>query len=157
MTPLILAIDPGNVTGVAIRANDGTVATGEYPHGLDGIVDFLVEYKATLPSLPDLIVVEDFIIRHDTHKKTREPAAYEGVGFIKGWARMHGIPVQLVGPAEHKSFNGKGRRSKVQQLGWAEKTKDGHAEDAASLLLLGLVRNYRPIAADLLRDIAEEA
>lgn len=151
----VLAIDPGNVSGVALW--DSLLEyplSKEIPEGLAGLVAFL---ETVRPRTLDLLVVEDFIIRPDTYRKTREPAAYEGLGYVKGWAMAHGIKFLVVGAGEHKSFNGKGKSSKVRRLGWVGgPTKDGHAEDACSLLLHGMRVGWPETARAMLKEIATD-
>lgn len=155
----ILSIDPGNVTGVAwYDTDDYTTAprVAEVPDGLSGFVEWYDDLDSPWWKW-DLVLVEDFIIRPDTHKKTREPAAYELLGYIKGTCYMNGVPCQPIGPAEHTSFTEykKKRKSKVVRLGWGgEWTKDLHSHSACSILIIGLKRNDPETAARLLKEIA---
>ena len=163
----ILAIDPGNVTGVAFY-NTGRVTrrappqVEEIPGGLYGFVEWWVDDQADgWPALYgpyDLILVEDFIIKVDTAKKTREPAAYELLGWIKGMTYVEQIKLDVIGPGQHTEFSGykKKKTSKLVRLGWSNPSKDMHADSASSILLTGLKRHAKPIANQLLKEIATD-
>lgn len=153
---MILAIDPGNVTGIAWMGDNGQVTSFELDDGLAGVVWWWnhSKYHQDLTQ----VYVEDFIIRPDTHRKTREPAAYEIIGYIKGKCIEHDIPCMMIGPSEHTPFSGykKQRTSKIKRLGWSAPSKDMHADAAASILLLGLMRTHRHLVADDLKEIVND-
>ena len=154
MTPRYIAIDPGNVTGVAVY-DEGMPRpdTYEVKGGLWGFV----KWAMVTPLFDfDMVFVEDFIIRPDTHKKTREPAAYELLGWIKGTCYEYQVPCYPIGPAEHTPFSDykRKRKSKIVRLGWSAPSKDMHADSASSILLLGLVRHNSHHARELLKEIA---
>jgi hypothetical protein len=158
----ILSIDPGNVTGIAwfdTRWPDKNPTVEEIPGGLFGFIDW---WQCNVWKSPDAwhkrpsrVFVEDFIIRPDTHKKTREPAAYELLGWIKGRCYEHAIPCSPIGPAEHTPFSEYKlkKKSKIVRLGWSAPSKDMHADSAMSILLLGLKRDHYEVAAELLKGI----
>lgn len=155
---MILAIDPGNVTGVS-RFDTYTLQpphVEEVPGGLYGFVEWW-EWSAWRHSYPEQVFIEDFIIRPDTHRKTREPAVYETLGWVKGKCHELSIPCMPIGPAEHTPFSGykKKSTSKIRRLGWSAPSKDMHADSASSVLLLGLTRTHKEIATQLLKEIAQ--
>ena len=145
---IFLAIDPGLVTGIAYH-NEGRVQTAEIPGGILGFVDWWSEEVT-----PDQVYIEDWIVRPSTHKLTPQPDPYLIIGYVQGCCRKLGVPLLKIGAGAHKSFTGKGRKSKVRRIGWiTEKTKDDHAEDAASILLTGMLRTERELIAPLLKEI----
>lgn len=154
----ILGIDPGNVTGGAWYSRESgddhaSIGALEIPDGLDGLADWL---DREIPAVFDLVVIEDFVVNAQTHRKTREPDAMRGVGYAMGWAHIHGVPSLVIPAAEHKGFSKVNRRAsenKIVRLGWGERTLDGHGDDALSLVLYGLTRHYPEEAAPLLRSL----
>jgi hypothetical protein len=74
---------------------------------------------------------------------------------VQGKCIEAGVPLKKFGASGHKGFNGKGKGSKVQRLGWAPRTEDGHAEDAASVLLSGLDAEYPALVAPLLTGLLD--
>lgn len=151
-----IAIDPGLVTGVAVfNHSTGDVESFEIPGGLSGFVDFW--YFSLFNWCPVRVIIEDWIVRPNTHKMTPQPDPYLIIGYVQGWCHLENVDFMKIGPSEHKSFNGKGKQSKVRRIGWVlSTTKDGHAEDACSLLLTGLLRYDRDLIAPLLKEIADE-
>ncbi len=155
----ILAIDSGNVSGVAWW-HDHAISSLEVTGGLWGLVAYCEDEMRLLLThqRPELIVVEDFIINSKTHTKTREPAAYEGVGYVKSLAQRYDTPCLTVGAGEHKSLsgvNGPQKRNKIRRLGWHTESDDLHADDACSLVLLALKRYDWKTAEALLKEIAQ--
>lgn len=154
----ILAIDPGNVTGVAWWHHSDFKVRAEIERGLYGFVDW---WRSNVGGLgwpePDLVLIEDFIIRADTHRKTREPAAYELLGWVKGKCHEAGIPIDVIGPSEHSGFSAykTKKTSKLVRLGWHIPSKDMHYDSAASILLTGMKRHDRLTATALLKEIAQ--
>lgn len=155
----ILAIDPGNVTGVAsfdTRFPRMAPRTLEIPDGLRGFVNwYMVEDDYDMAFQVNEIAMEDFIIRPDTHKKTREPAVYEIIGWMKGFAYQNGVPYYMYGPSEHTPFSDYKKRklSKIVRLGWSVPSKDMHADSATSVLLMHLVRYHTKVMYPLLEEI----
>ena len=157
---IILAVDPGNVTGIAwydTSHPEDKPEVEEIEGGLRGFVDwwdrnarYLNEDDSTFE-----VCIEDFIIRPDTHKKTREPAAYETLGYVKGTCFAAGSTCYVYGPSEHTPFSAYKIRkaSKLVRLGWSTPSKDMHADSATSVLLLHLVRRHPAVARKLLKEI----
>ena len=146
-----LAIDPGNVTGAVFIDTDSDPDNPfrfkiEIPGGLYGAVDWwqgmVGNHVMWVWGRPDYVFVEDFIVNESTHKKTREPAAYEALGWVKGKCHEAGLPCMVIGAGEHKTFSAFDTKSesKIVRLGWSEWTKDNHIDAAISLLVHGLKR-----------------
>jgi len=102
----IMAVDPGNVTGVSVydTLSPEPPATYEIPRGLYGFVDYWPTLAAMHGEI-HLVAVEDYIIRPDTHRKTREPDAYELLGWVKGKCHELKISCMPIGPGEHTPFS----------------------------------------------------
>ena len=149
----IIAIDPGKVTGIAVWHGSGKPDTYEVEGGIHGFVDWWNDRAAPLP---DLIAIEDWMVRPNTHKLTPEPDAYLIIGGMQMWARTQRVHFHKIGPGEHKTFNGKGKAMKTRRLGWGVRSKDNHHEDACSVLLTALTRYDRVTATALLNDIAAD-
>ena len=154
-----LAIDPGNVTGVAYynsRTPKVPPLTYEIGDGLKGFVQWWD--NSAEPEFAQQAFVEDFIVRPDTHKKTRQPAAYEILGYVKGKCLEEDLPCMVIGPSEHTPFSEykKRKKSKIVRLGWSVPSKDMHADSASSILLLGLVRTNFAAISPLLLEISNE-
>jgi len=146
----IIAIDPGKVTGVAwISAGSDHPVTHEIPGGILGFVEWWNDHGGRV----DYILIEDWMVRPNTYKMTPQPDAYLIIGYMQGWTYLADIPFTKIGPSEHKSFNGKGEKMKTRRLGWGERSKDNHHEDACSVLLLGMTRCDTQRAHALLKEI----
>lgn len=157
----IIAVDPGNTTGLALWYGGPKPYVHEIPGGFPELVRVIDDLVLNDPNPWDLIVVEDWIIDDKTHTKTRQPAAMYGTGYVKGVALSHGIPELTIGASGHKPRSGvkKLRRDGLSQpilLGWAKRTSDRHGEDACSLLLEGLRRTDRPTYDAILATILPE-
>lgn len=133
----ILAIDPGNVTGAALLyPNASEPETWEVPDGLDGFVRWY-----NMAVFADEVWMEQFTINAETHKKTREMAALHIIGYVLGTNLLRGTPTKMVLPRDHKRFSQvPSKTSKIARLGWGERTKDGHSDDACSILLYALTK-----------------
>lgn len=152
-----LAIDPGLVTGVAtyFPEVDSKPQLEEVPGGIKGAAEWLAPILVHnhLASF-DFVFIEDWNVRPNTHKLTPQPDPYLIIGFVQGLCHVRGTPLVKLGPGEHKGFNGKGKKSKVRRIGWVEQTtKDDHAEDAASVMLSGLLRVEPGLVEPLLKEI----
>lgn len=127
---MILSVDPGGTTGVAVAAS--SVHFYEIPGGHTGMVDwftmFLVSY-----GYPDIIVCESFIPRPGA--KSMQYDALYLIGYLSGWAHLHGVPFKLQSPAQAKSF---ATNDKLKAAGFYPVGK-GHAQDAARHLLVHVV------------------
>jgi hypothetical protein len=150
--PHILAVDPGNTTGVGVMEPNGYVYTREVPGGMEGMVGWVTDFLTH--GRPDLLVYEKWVIDAQTHRKTRQPDAMDGAGWLRGVAIEHHLDALPLRAVDHKPRSGvkKLRRegpNMIIQLGWAEKSKDRHMEDAGSLILEALRQRYLTIYARL--------
>jgi hypothetical protein len=144
---MILSIDPGNVTGLALYfPTAGSLVTKElrkdetyqYIDDVVGSSWYMVE-----------IVAERFVISQRTIKSERQGDALDILGYLDSVRCLRGVPLTLQTAAQAKSF---ATDDKLRRLGWYQKTKDGHANDACRHLLVYLVSKRDP---DILRKLAD--
>lgn len=140
----ILAIDPGNVTGVATY-HRGRLETSELPK--HEVYEFLLPF-ITDRVFPLEVVAERFVISQRTIRSERQGDALDILGFLDGLCYLEMVPLTLQTAAQAKSF---ATDDKLRRLGWYQKTKDGHANDACRHLLVYLVTRKDP---DILQRLA---
>lgn len=135
-TEIFIAVDPGKMTGWAIRGGDQSMIAGElewytFLEWLESYIEAAVKlrYEVTLIS-------ESYIITPATIKKTRQYWSLEAIGCMKYWS-LHHLHKDLVlqSPANAKSFS---TNDKLKKMNWYLPGK-GHANDALRHLLLYLV------------------
>jgi len=144
---MILAVDPGGTTGVAIwRPHYGIFTALQVPNGRLGFFEWFDSCDWAAQSKVDLaIVCEDFIIGAHTLKKTLQVDPLRIIGYLEGWSHILDVPFKLQAPATGKGF---GTDTKLKHVGWYTPGLP-HATDAARHLLT-YTRN-RPEVTDLLR------
>lgn len=123
---LVLAVDPGRVTGWA-SYNTETGAHTSW-EATDLTLDNCLVYS--------VIVCEDYRITDKTAQLTQQTDALEIIGTLKNFCAQHGIKFVLQQPSAKKFA----RPNKLQALGWSVATKDNHADDASAHLLRLLVK-----------------
>lgn len=141
---LVVGIDPGAVTGVAVwDAGAGRlehVGSGRFFEVLDGV--------ASMPSRPALVVLEDarrlpVFARHDRVRGRRRDRLCRRVGYVdrdvelwEAWLRREGLRYRLAVPS--------GRKWDAARLraltGWAAPTNQ-HGRDAARLVVGATARH----------------
>lgn len=133
---LIIAVDPGKMTGWAVHANDESLIAGElewyeFLRWIEEYVEAAIalHYDVTL-------VCESYVITLATIKKSRQYWSLEAIGCLKYWSMRHlGKELTLQSPANAKSFS---TDEKLKNLSWYV-PGSGHANDALRHLLLYLV------------------
>ena len=133
--PLLVAIDPGGTTGLAMYSREsGFRATQGTPYEIIEWVGANIGIGAV-----GLIICESFTIGQGTLKKSREGSntAIETIGVIRWLAHCAGIQFRLQSPAEAKGFS---TNDKLRAAGWYDGVPE-HARDAARHLLLACVRD----------------
>jgi hypothetical protein len=133
----ILAVDPGNMTGVAWMGGfEALTPTSpqtwertamEATRQCDALLDGFIEV---------LVVCESFIPRPGAG--TFQPDAMYTIGALRYLAEKYGHGFELQSPADAKRFS---TDAKLKSLGWYVPTPDGHANDALRHLLLAMVRH----------------
>jgi hypothetical protein len=145
-----LAIDPGLTTGVA-HYDTRTREFGSLEiEGRHNLYDYLAgdwtlgieprAYRVWAEHgivYPPVLIVEDWTVRGDTHRFTRQDDPHRIIGALDYLAYTHDVPMRLQTPAEAKRF---ATNDKLRALGWYE-GGEGHADDAARHLLVALVKD----------------
>ncbi len=133
----IIAIDPGDMSGVAEIRKCSLVGAGEVAGGSVGVLDFVWNASEDLHNEPiDLIVCEAYIVTASTIQKSRQYSPLESIGGLRWMASRWNIPFKLQTPAQAKKFS---TNDKLKTLGWYYATPGGHANDALRHLLLAAV------------------
>lgn len=123
----IVAVDPGNVTGIALY-EDGAVEAWEVTS------TEAPDEVAAIDS--DVIVCESFTPRPGA--KSWQPEALYTIGALRYIAQVERAEFVLQTPANAKAFS---TNEKLKALGWYTPTKGGHANDALRHLLLYCASN----------------
>jgi hypothetical protein len=133
----ILAIDPGDRTGLA-SLNTKTYEFESWE--FDDVDQLLLAMEETAHKY-DLIIIEDFLINAETHKKKKPVWGWplETIGALKRIFRKRHIAFIMQIPAERMWATD----WKLQKLGWYKGTSaktdtEGHADDAARHLAVYL-------------------
>lgn len=143
---MILAIDPGGTTGVAILSPNGTFNTHEISGGFDGMSDWLSTFGPSW--CVDGVVIENFRPRPGA-KSTQMDAVWI-VGVVKHLCRRSGMLLIVQEPGQAKSF---ADNSKLKSVGWYTVGED-HGRDAARHLLVALCSGKLPEAYNTQKDRA---
>lgn len=132
-----LAIDPGKVSGIALwHPMEATAIKADEltPIEVTNLVDDLWNN-----SLGELVVIaESFVISERTIKTAPQRDALDILGWLTLESQRRGFELHLQTPAQAKKFS---TDEKLRALDWFERTKDGHANDAARHLLVYLMKN----------------
>lgn len=132
---IVIAIDPGKVSGIAlwhpmevlsIKADELT------PIEVTNLVDDL--WNNTLGQIT--VVAESFVISERTIKTAPQRDALDILGWLTLESQRRNFELVLQTPAQAKKFS---TDEKLKSLDWFERTKDGHANDAARHLLVYLM------------------
>lgn len=149
--PLIIAVDPGLVTGMAVfHVPTGALQATE----CEGRHHFYEVLNQAIGSgYPPEVVCESYVI---TARSAQVSAQYDAlyiIGHLDAVCHRLGIPLTLQSPGQAKSFSSD---SKLKRLGWWNPTPGGHANDALRHLLRYIVRQHPAVGKSLLAAIREE-
>lgn len=143
---VILAVDPGDKTGLAYGRWDGEqklidFGSLELPtwEAIDWVTDQIgvqTGWDTNATFKPDLIVCENFTLLRTQH--TWQPSALHSIGALIWITRKFSIPFELQMAGDAKRFS-KGR--KLSKMNWNRPTPGDHQNDAARHLLLAGVRH----------------
>lgn len=151
MSKLVLAVDPGKASGIALFAYiDGTdpelMWSGEYQQDeyARPIREALAD--AMMRSIPIEIVCERFTINAQTVKNSQAPYSLEQIGILKQCIMDLGMAaddIYFQSPADAKAMF---TNEKLKKLGYWHKGGEGHALDAIRHGLLRLVKSgWKPV------------
>jgi hypothetical protein len=137
---VLVAVDPGVVTGLATWDSDGEVCTSwQEPtwYAVDRVWAMLESRAA------EVVICEAYTVTAATLRKTRQYDALESIGALRWMSNRHGVEFVLQTPADAKRFveSPGGRYGKLRRAGWYNPTPGNHAADAAAHLMLYLARN----------------
>jgi hypothetical protein len=135
-------VDPGLVTGIAVYEAGKRFTSYELTRGQ--IMGFM--RQITQPG--DVVIVERYTISAQTIKKTRQVDAMQITGAVTELCRLIGAHCIIQEPAPAKRI---GSNDVLKFLKWYRVTKDNHANDAACLVLMGLLKTNRMEYAKLLK------
>lgn len=152
MSKLVLAVDPGKASGIALFAFEpdkdpeliwsGEYQQNEYAKPIREALADAVRY-----ALPIEIVCERFTINSQTVKNSQAPYSLEQIGILKQCLMDLGIApddIYFQSPADAKAMFD---NSKLKKLGYWHKGGEGHALDAIRHGLLRLVKSgWKPIS-----------
>jgi len=130
---MIIAIDPGKMTGWARLTPRGGAVAHSFGGGEQPLYDVLHWIHESMKQglRPD-IVCEDFIFTKETLKKSRQTYSTEGIGALRFLCEEYGSQFYVQTPAAAKRFS---TDEKLKRIGWHTPGKP-HANDAARHLLL---------------------
>lgn len=141
----IIAVDPGEMCGVATLDPSGVIATTQ--RSWRAAVDELV--VPWLDKYPDTVCsVERYTIGQQTVKMSRQPTALHVIGTIKTECLRRGIAFVQYPPGDAKRLGGPVTQRK---LGLYRPSED-HAADALAHLLLTLAAHDRSAFARLVKS-----
>ena len=157
-TTLVVAIDPGKVSGIsqlvvstdafATPLSDELTVPQLFPH-MGRVFDMCDREELNL-----VIVVEKFTISERTIKTALSLDALDINGWLKGeQLYIRSLPFYEITPAQSKRF---ATDDKLKALGWYERTKDGHANDANRLMLSWIMTTDWPIRDNVTAHLAQE-
>jgi hypothetical protein len=134
---MILAVDPGVTTGLAVWTAGEVTITEEY-HQIDfcDFADFILRTWHS-GAIEGVIVCEAYRITQETMRKTRQTASLEIIGALRWMAAKYGHEFVLQGASEAKRFM---TDAKLVHLGWYRRGTLGHVNDALRHLGLYLAK-----------------
>lgn len=119
----VIAIDPGYVSGIAVRTDEGEIDSWELPTDelLRTVWDLVREY--------DDVVIENYTITARTARLTRQDAALRIIGAVEAAASGKRFTKQQ--PAKRNRVSD----AQLRRVGVYNKTPDNHANDALKHLV----------------------
>jgi len=137
---VIIAVDPGVVTGVATWDHEFETFASSQEEAYGALVRIDNALRIGTPPV-ETVVCEAYTITAATLRKTRQPASLESIGALRYLCRRSSVEFVLQTPADAKRFAGAPRYDKLRRAGWYFPTPGGHANDAAAHLLTYLANN----------------
>lgn len=151
MTKLVLAVDPGKLSGVAIFS----YTAGQEPELVSSVEVDQKHYAAELRGAFMLanaaqveidVACERFIINAQTVRNSQAPFSLEQIGILRQVMMDNGMEpddLYFQSPSDAKNLFG---NDKLKKLGYWHKGGEGHALDAMRHGLLRLVKiGWKPV------------
>ena len=143
---LVLAVDPGKASGVALFEYDGgeprLISSGEYQ-----MREYAKPIRETLSLYPDVeVVCERFIINMQTVKNSQAPYSLEQIGIAKQCLMDAGRKPDDIIFQSPSDAKGMFANDKLKKLEYWHRGGDGHALDAIRHGLLRFVKiGWKPM------------
>lgn len=141
MSKRYIGVDPGLVTGIAVYEPGVWFESKELTRGQ------VMIYLRHIVREGDVVLIERFIVTMQTIRKTRQNDAQQIIGAVQELCRQRKAFCLVESPAPAKRI---APDSLLKKLNWHKITKDNHANDAASLVVLALLKTNRAVYADLI-------
>ena len=146
---MIIAIDPGKVSGLALWDERHPLTIHSHEETPISTVDYVASACNIFTDVT--VVTEKFTISERTIKTALSLDALD----INGWLTIEsprmGFDLHFQMPSQAKAFS---TDEKLKALDWYERTKDGHANDAARHLLVYLITKVPSAREALLPSLA---
>ena len=132
---ILIAVDPGKLSGFVVLDIEQTLVDGSTPVILDSSEREQMETCFTVHELLSKrdsdtvvrVVCENFLITTQTGKKKDTHYSLEIIGTIRYLCGLHGVPFALQKPADGKSFS---TDERLKSMGLYVSGGHGHARDA---------------------------
>jgi hypothetical protein len=151
MSKLVLSVDPGKASGIALFAfieggEPELLWSGEYQQEEYARPIREALGDAIMRSIPIEIVCERFTINSQTVKNSQAPYSLEQIGILKQCLMDIGVApdnIYFQSPADAKAMF---TNEKLKKLGYWHRGGEGHALDAIRHGLLRLVKSgWKPV------------
>lgn len=137
--PYLLAIDPGETSGVALVQREPLLKMRTDELDWQNTCRFVDEALREFGGENVEVIVEKFTINANTHKKSPQPWSLEVTGMCRLMAMAHGSgAITLQTPADAKSFVS---NTRLRDLEMWHVGGGGHANDALRHVILRLARS----------------
>lgn len=146
---ILVGVDPGNVTGIAVWWDPRVYV----PPDARGPLDTAEVEAAAVPAVlrrmldgerPTLIAVERY---KQNARKTHQPEAYHVTGVVRSLCEDLMVRCVYQSPSPAQKI---GSVQRLKQLGWYVKSKDGHANAASGHVLLAMATYWSETYANLI-------
>jgi hypothetical protein len=136
---LIIGIDPGNVTGIAVYDLETKIKPITWETPADQVGTWMRSFDSLMRhQAPVHVIGEQYVMTPGI--KTSQPAALETMGVMKDQCAHLGWSLSWVQVRTSKKT---ANNDLLRRLGWYTKTKDGHANDGCRLVVSGLLHYDR--------------
>jgi len=140
-TTIVCSIDPGKMSGVAAWRSDAPACmVADELDPLETVLFVIDLYRVHRSDLE--VVSEKFTISERTIKTALSLDALDINGWLTMQCQLWGISYEQQTPTQAKKF---ATDDKLKAIDWFERTKDGHANDAARHLVVYLYRRHRTL------------
>jgi hypothetical protein len=146
---MIIAIDPGKISGIAVY--DGSSQFRTYEHDVQSTIRFVDNVWHQLHGDIE-VVTEKFTISERTLKTALSLDALDINGWLVIESQRRDFPLKIQTPAQAKSFS---TDDKLKALGWFNPSLDGHANDAARHLMVYLITQKPAVREVLVPQLAK--